>query len=158
MASFETNALDERPVLLVLDDEPNITRALFRQLRHNYRVLIANDPRTAFELLARNEVQVIICDQRMPELSGVEFLCRARESYPHAARLILSAYADQRTVDEAIGRGCIDTFLGKPWEHADLLAHLDEACRQYRRRCGQDSIPIGMRPWPENEAESESRT
>lgn len=122
------------PTLLILDDEVNITRSLYRLLRRDYRVLCANDPDTAFDLLALNAVQVIISDQRMPVMSGTEFFSRVKELYPDVVRIILSGYTDMQTITDAVNNGWIYKFLTKPWDDDNLRRHLHDAFRHYRRQ------------------------
>jgi diguanylate cyclase (GGDEF)-like protein len=123
---------DERTLLLV-DDEENILRALTRTLRRDgYHIFTATAAREAFELLARHDIQVIISDQRMPGMSGTEFLSRVKEMYPGTVRMVLSGYTDLQAVTDAINRGAIYKFLTKPWNDADLRAQILEAFRLYQ--------------------------
>lgn len=116
--------------LLLLDDEDNILRSLVRLLRRDgYRILTANSVSEAFDLLACNDVQVIMSDQRMPEMSGIEFLSRVRDLYPNTVRLALSGYADMDVISQAISQGAVFRFLLKPWDDADLREHVREAFR-----------------------------
>ena len=124
---------DSRPTLLLVDDEPNILRSLVRVLRHDgYRILTADGARAAFELLASNEVQVVLSDQRMPEICGTDFLGEVKSLYPHTVRMVLSGYTDLATITEAINRGAIYRFLTKPWEDDTLRAHIREAFSHQR--------------------------
>ena len=121
----------ERTLLLVDDDE-DIGAALIRLLRlEGYNILCARSGQEGLELLARNEVQVIVSDQRMPEMTGVEFLSRVKELYPKTVRIILSGYADLNSVTEAINRGAIYKFLTKPWDNETLCVNVLEAFRHY---------------------------
>ena len=118
--------------LLLLDDEENVLRALLRVFRREgYRILTASRVQEAFELLATNEVQVILSDQRMSDMSGTEFLGRVKELYPDTVRMVLSGYTDLATVTDAINRGAIYRFLTKPWEDDELRAHIREAFRTH---------------------------
>lgn len=134
-AALRPSAADDtqRPTLLLVDDEPNILRSLVRVLRHDgYRILTANGARAAFELLASNEVQVVLSDQRMPEICGTDFLGEVKSLYPHTVRMVLSGYTDLATITEAINRGAIYRFLTKPWEDDTLRAHIREAFSHQR--------------------------
>ena len=107
--------------LLLLDDERNVLNALVRLFRREgYRILVATRAREALELLAANEVQVVISDQRMPEISGTDFLARARELHPQTVRMVLSGHADLETIRDAINRGAVWQFLSKPWDDDEL--------------------------------------
>jgi len=119
--------------LLLVDDEPNILNSLKRLLRRDgYAILTAESPAAAFDLLALHDVQVIVSDQRMPEMSGTEFLERVKKLYPETIRIVLSGYTDLETVTDAINRGAIYRFLTKPWEDEMLRNQIHEAFRVAR--------------------------
>jgi len=121
--------------LLLLDDEENVLRSLVRLFRRDgYQILTANSVREAFDLLASNAVQVIVSDQRMPDMSGTEFLGRVRDLYPDTIRMVLSGYTDVATITEAINRGAIYRFLTKPWNDEELREHIHAAFRAFERR------------------------
>jgi diguanylate cyclase (GGDEF)-like protein len=122
----------ERKTLLLVDDETNILSALKRLLRRDgYEILAAGSAKEGFELLATHEVQVILSDQRMPEMNGTEFLARVRELYPDTIRIVLSGYTDLNSITESINRGSIYRFLTKPWDDDMLRQHVREAFRHY---------------------------
>ena len=121
---------DNGQTLLVVDDEPNILSALSRLLRREgFQILTATSPNDAFELLAKNPVQVILSDQRMPEMSGTEFFARVRQLYPETIRIVLTGYTDLDSVTDAINRGAIYKFLTKPWDDDQLREQIREAFR-----------------------------
>jgi diguanylate cyclase (GGDEF)-like protein/PAS domain S-box-containing protein len=125
---------DDRNVqtLLVVDDDVNVLGSLHRLFkRDNYRVLTAASPSEGFELLAMHNVQVILCDQRMPVMSGTEFLSKAKEMYPDTIRIILSGYTEVGTVLESINRGAIYRFYTKPWDDQELRDNVRLAFRHY---------------------------
>ena len=124
----------ERTLLLV-DDEENIVSALVRLLRRDgYRILRANSGQEGLELLAQHEVGVIISDQRMPGMTGVEFLSKVKELYPDTVRIVLSGYTELNSVTDAINHGAIYKFLTKPWEDDLLRINVDEAFRRYEMK------------------------
>ncbi len=121
-----------RRTLLLLDDEPNIIATLRRLLRREpYRILTATSASQAFELLAANEVAVIVSDQRMPEMTGVDFLRNVKALYPDTVRIVLSGYTELTSVTEAINEGAIYKFLTKPWDDEQLRDNIAEAFRRY---------------------------
>ena len=129
--------------LLLLDDEENVLRSLVRLFRRDgYRILSANSVREAFDLLASNTVQVILSDQRMPDMSGTEFLTRVRDLYPDTVRMVLSGYTDLATITEAINHGAIYRFLTKPWNDDELREHIKAAFRA----SGQPGPNTGTHP------------
>jgi FixJ family two-component response regulator len=118
--------------LLLLDDEPNILAALQRVfLRDGYHIVTATHPADAFELLATHRVGVIVSDQRMPVIQGVDFLRNVRKLYPETMRIVLTGYTDLASVTAAINDGAIYKFLTKPWDARQLRAHVADAFRQY---------------------------
>jgi EAL domain-containing protein (putative c-di-GMP-specific phosphodiesterase class I)/CheY-like chemotaxis protein len=144
-------AADDRNVqtLLVVDDDVNVLAALHRLFRRDsYRVLTAATPAEAFELLALFRVQVILCDQRMPAMSGIEFLSKVKEMYPDTIRIILSGYTAVETVLDSINRGAIYRFYTKPWNDNELRDNLRLAFREYWLTHG----PFDDRKTPRGEA------
>ena len=125
---------EPRRTLLVLDDEENILRALTRVFRReNYQVLAASTANQAFDLLATHAVQVVMSDQRMPGMSGTEFLSQVKALYPDTMRIVLSGYTDLASVTDAINRGAIYKFLTKPWDDDVLCAQVQEAFQQFEQ-------------------------
>jgi len=116
--------------LLLLDDEPNMVRALNRALRQDgYKILAATNCADALKLLANNPVHVVLADQGMPDMSGVDFMGRVKDLYPGTVRIILSGYASLEPVIDAINRGAIDRFFPKPWNDDELRACIHNAFR-----------------------------
>jgi len=116
---------DRKPVLLTVDDDPGVSRAVARDLRRNYgeayRVVRTESGPQALETLRelklRGElVAVMLADHRMPEMSGLEFLEEAMDLYPHARRALLTAYADTEAAIQAINVVDLDHYLLKPWD------------------------------------------
>ena len=131
--------------LLLLDDEENVLRSLVRLFRRDgYRILAAGNVRDAFDLLAINDVQVILSDQRMSDMSGTEFLGRVKMLYPDTIRLVLSGYTDLNTVTDAINRGAIYRFLTKPWNDDELRKHIHQAFRTYEEQRRSNAGPVTM--------------
>ena len=117
--------------LLLVDDEESILSALKRLLRREgYRILTATSGAEGLELLAKNDVDVIVSDQRMPNMTGEEFLRLAKALYPDTIRLVLSGYADMQSITNAINEGAIYKFLSKPWDDQGLKEHVLEAFRR----------------------------
>jgi len=114
-----------KPVLLTVDDDPDVLRAIERDLRTKYgaeyRVISSDSPTGALDLLKGLKVRsdgvaLLLADQRMPHLDGVGFLQQAREIYPQAKRALLTAYADTNAAISAINQANIDYFFMKPWD------------------------------------------
>jgi len=132
---FTSKANGEEHTLLLVDDEPSILNALKRVLRsEDYHVLVACSGEEGLEVLAQNKVQVVVSDQRMSSMSGIEFLSRVKELYPDTVRMVLSGYTDLETVTEAINKGAIYHFLSKPWDDEILKEFIRTAFRHYHAR------------------------
>lgn len=114
--------------LLLVDDEQNIVSALKRLLRRDgYEILTANSGADGLAILASNKVDVIISDQRMPGMMGVEFLSLVKINYPDTIRIILSGYTELSSVTAAINEGAVYRFLTKPWDDDRLRESIKEA-------------------------------
>jgi DNA-binding NtrC family response regulator len=116
--------------LLLVDDEENILASLRRLLRKDgYTLLTASSGQAGLDLLAHEKVDVIISDQRMPNMVGTVFLKKAQELSPDSVRMILSGYTDLESVTAAINEGAVYKFLTKPWDDEILRLSIREALR-----------------------------
>jgi diguanylate cyclase (GGDEF)-like protein/PAS domain S-box-containing protein len=121
---------ERRRTLLLVDDEENIVASLRRLLRRDgYRIVSAASGAEGLQRLAEAEVDVIVSDQRMPGMTGVEFLRRAKEIRPNTVRIVLSGYTELQAITDAVNEGAIYKFLTKPWDDARLRSHIEEAFR-----------------------------
>ncbi len=114
-----------RPVIVTVDDDPSVSRAVARDLRRRYgernRIVRAESGEQALDALRQmklrgDQVAVILADYRMPGLTGIEFLERAMDIYPYARRVLLTAYADTSAAIDAINIVDLDHYLLKPWD------------------------------------------
>jgi CheY-like chemotaxis protein len=118
----------QQRTLLLVDDEPNVISSLKRLLRRDgHTILSANSGAEGLELLQKNKVDVIISDQRMPGMTGVEFLREAKLRHPSTIRMVLSGYTELQSVTDAINEGAIYRFLTKPWDDAQLRDQVEKA-------------------------------
>jgi len=118
--------------VLFVDDEVNILRAVQRLLRNEpCRVLTAARGAEALELLASEPAQVVVSDQRMPEMNGVELLLAIRDRHPDAVRMMLTGYTEMNVAVEAINHGEIYRLITKPWNDEELKATLRQAFDHY---------------------------
>ncbi|HWE04990.1 MAG TPA: hybrid sensor histidine kinase/response regulator [Tepidisphaeraceae bacterium] len=120
-----------RHTILVVDDEPDVVKSVQDLLRLEYRVLGATRARQAMEIMASEEVHVVMTDQRMPEITGVEFLRQIRGDYPEAIRLLFTGYADIRAVIDAINQGNVYRYITKPWDPEELETVIRQAVERY---------------------------
>jgi signal transduction histidine kinase len=122
---------EKRP-LLVVDDEVNILHSLHDLFRLDYKVYMAESGLEGMKILSENEVHVVMADQRMPDMTGTEFLAAVKQSYPDVVRLVFTGYADVRAVIEAINEGSVYRYITKPWEPDDLKTVIAQAMSQYQ--------------------------
>jgi DNA-binding NtrC family response regulator len=117
--------------ILVVDDEEAIRNALKRSLEHEgYSVHVAGAAEEALAWLKGNEVQLIISDNMMPKMTGLEFLGLVRDRYPQVCRILLTAHADLDVAMRAINEGAIYRLLEKPWHDLELKVMLHVAFEQ----------------------------
>jgi putative nucleotidyltransferase with HDIG domain len=118
--------------ILFVDDEVNILKALRRLLRHEpWTVHCASRAQEALELMGRSPSQVVVTDQRMPEMTGVDLLSAIRERYPSVVRMMLTGYTEMNVAVDAINRGEIYRLITKPWNDDELKATLRQALDHY---------------------------
>src|SRR5688572_7616257 len=120
-----------RHTLLVVDDEPDVVKSVQDLLRLDYKVLGATRAADALKLIREQTVHVVLTDQRMPEMTGVDFLRRLREEFPDTVRLLVTGYADIRAVIDAINQGNVYRYITKPWEPEELQSVIREAAERY---------------------------
>src|SRR5258708_1144235 len=111
---------DPQITILYVDDEVNNLLSFKATFRLKYKVLTALTGDEALKLMDEKEVQVIITDQRMPNMTGVEFLELVLRKHPDPARILLTGYADMGAVVDAVNKGKIFQYLAKPWNEEEL--------------------------------------
>ena len=118
--------------ILIVDDEQAILNSLERLLKENYRVYFSTNGAAALAILKKHKVAVILADQRMPKMTGVEFLSRSLDIQPNAIRILITAYADIQASIAAVNKGQIFYYISKPWEPEELLLIVCRAVERYR--------------------------
>ena len=126
-------ATDLPPSLLLVDDEASILSSLRRLLRPGgYRVYTAGSGAAGLEILARESIDLVISDMRMPEMDGARFLEEVRHRWPQVARILLTGYSDVSSTIAAINRGEIYRYIAKPWDDNELLLTIRDALEHAR--------------------------
>lgn len=120
-----------KPAILLVDDEPEILFSLKALLRQEFVLHTAESGREALEILRQFPIQVIMTDQRMPEMTGVELMGRVKTQYPDAIRIIFTGYADIKAVVDAINHGGLYRYITKPWDPDELIDLLQGAVSEY---------------------------
>ena len=123
----------KKHTLLVVDDEADVCDSVHDLLRREFTVLRAKNADEGFRLMQENEIHIIMTDQRMPKVTGVELLSRIRIGNPQAVRMLFTGYADLDSIIAAINQGHIFKFLKKPWQPSDLEEAVREAAVEYDR-------------------------
>lgn len=119
------------PFVLFVDDEPDNLAVFEACCADTFEVLTASSAEEALELMRTHEVAVILADQRMPEMTGLELLELCRQEFPQAIRMLITAYSDLETAIDAINRGRVRWYLKKPWDNRELLARISEGLELY---------------------------
>jgi len=134
LQGMEDKGASDVPLLLLVDDNEDEVELLRRVLsRGRYRIVTANGAKAAFEMLARHPFEIVISDQQMPGMNGVEFLSRVRTLYPNAMRIMVSVQESFDTVQGALNKAGIHKYLSKDLDPATLLAEVGEAYRKARQ-------------------------
>jgi signal transduction histidine kinase len=123
--------MPSRHTILVVDDEPDVVKSVQDLLRLDYRVLGTTSAKDAMKILETEDVQIVMTDQRMPGMTGVELLSTIRGEHPDAIRLLFTGYADIRAVIDAINQGNVYRYITKPWDPDELQSIINEACDRY---------------------------
>jgi DNA-binding NtrC family response regulator len=119
--------------ILVVDDEPNVCDSVHDLLRREFKVLKAHSAHEGYQIMQQEEVHIVMSDQRMPQITGVELLERVKSRYPQAVRMLFTGYADLESIIAAINQGHIYGFLKKPWQPEELETAVRQAAQEYDR-------------------------
>jgi DNA-binding NtrC family response regulator len=119
--------------LLIIDDEPNVCDSVHDLLRREFRVLKAHSAEEGYQLMQEEEVHIVMSDQRMPQITGVELLAKVKSKYPQAVRMLFTGFADLDSIIAAINQGHIFGFLKKPWQPEALETAVRQAAAEYDR-------------------------
>jgi DNA-binding NtrC family response regulator len=119
--------------LLVIDDEPDVCDSVHDLLRREFRVLKATSAEEGYRIMQQDEVHIVMTDQRMPRMTGVELLTKMKARHPHAIRMLFTGFADLESIMAAINQGHVFQFLKKPWQPEELIVAVREAAAEYDR-------------------------
>jgi two-component system response regulator HupR/HoxA len=137
--------LDDRPLVLLVDDELRSQEAMRRTLDEDFRVLAASDAEQARGLLERHGAAVILCDQRMPGQTGVDFLREVRGRWPEVVRIVISGYADSEDIIAGVNEAGIFQYVLKPWVPDHLLQTVKHAVEASTLRQGLHRLELDLR-------------
>lgn len=125
---------DNRIRILYIDDEIHNLNAFKASFRRLYTVFTAASAEEAEAVLAKEEIQIIISDQRMPKMTGIEFFESILDKYPEPIRILLTGYADINAVIDAINKGQVYKYFSKPWNEEELRHNIEKAYEVYSLR------------------------
>ncbi len=135
----------EMPTVLVVDDEVRSLEALRRTLEEDFVVFTASSAEEARAVLEREWIRIVLCDQRMPGTSGVQFLTEVREKWPDAVRIIVSGYTDSEDIIAGINEAGIYQYLLKPWQPEQLLLTLRGAAELFRLQADNQRLSVDLK-------------
>src|ERR1700683_4087488 len=125
------NEKNEHAGVLVVDDEPQILTSICDLLEDDFVVSTAGDAETALRMLAQKEVAVVLSDQRMPGISGDQFLNKAKE-LSGATRVLITGYSDIEALVRAVNNGQIYAYVAKPWDAKEFKVTVGRAAEHYQ--------------------------
>jgi len=119
------------PAILYIDDEQDNLTVFYSAFRRNFKVYLANSGQEGMEILKKHSVHLVIADQRMPEMTGIEFLEKIKLEYPDCIRMVLTGFTDVEAIIQAINKGRVYRYITKPWSKDDLKITIDHALETY---------------------------
>ncbi len=136
------------PTILIVDDEVRSLETLRRTLEDDFDIKTTATTKEAEQVLQQEWVQVILCDQRMPEITGVEFLKQVREQWPDVIRMIISGYTDSEDIISAVNDAGIYQYIIKPWHPDALILTLKNATRLFELQRQNETLSIELKMIP----------
>lgn len=136
------------PSILIIDDEPRAIETLEVILDGTFDVHTANSAKQALLVLEREWIQVVLCEQRMPDMTGVEFCSQIRATWPEIIRMIISANTDSEDIISAINEGGLYQFISKPWHPEDVILKLNNAVELFDLQRINERLSIELKLQP----------
>ena len=122
------------PGVLYIDDEINNLNSFKAAFRRDFEIYVAQSAKEGRKILDEHEIGVIVTDQRMPVMTGIEFLESILSIYPDTIRILLTGFSDMNAVMDAINRGQVYKYLVKPWQNDELRLYIQNALELYHLR------------------------
>ena len=135
--------------ILVVDDEQRSLESIARIIGDRFDVHTATNTDQALEVLRQQWIQVLLCDQRMPGMSGVEFAEKVREEYPDIVRIIISGYTEAGDIIDAVNKGGIYQYITKPWHPDDLILKLNNAVKLFKLQHENEQLAVELKLKPD---------
>lgn len=137
------------PTVLLIDDEVRSLETLARILDEDFDIQMASTIEEGRKILEKEWVQVILCDQRMPDMTGVEFLQEVREQWPEVIRMIISGYTDAEDIISSINEAGIYQYITKPWQPENLILSLKNAVSLFQLQRENELLAIELKATPQ---------
>ena len=134
------NKENARANILYIDDELDNLKGFKASFRRSHNIFIAETAEDGIKILENNEIQIILTDQRMPDMTGVEFLQSIIETYPDPIRILVTGYSDVNALIDAVNKGQIYKYISKPWKTDILKMTIDKAFELYCLRKENDEL------------------
>jgi len=119
------------PPILYIDDEQDNLTVFYSAFRRNFKVYLGNSAQEGMEIMKKHSVHLVLADQRMPEMTGIEFLEKVKLEYPDCIRMVLTGFTDVEAIIQAINKGRVYRYITKPWSKDDLKITIDHALETY---------------------------
>jgi serine phosphatase RsbU (regulator of sigma subunit) len=136
--------------ILYIDDEENNLTSFKSTFRRDYHIHVASSGEQALEIMDKHNIQVVITDQRMPDMSGIEFLDKIVTLYPECMRMIMTGFSDMDAIIQAINKGNIYRYISKPWNREDLKITIDSALEVYNLKSQNKHLIDGLKEANQN--------
>jgi DNA-binding NtrC family response regulator len=127
MDELEEKNLNDKAGVLYVDDEEHNLVAFKASLRREFNVYTAISPEAAREFLDKEDLKVVVSDQRMPKITGVDFFAELKKTHPEPIRILLTGYSDMQAVVDAINQGEVYRYLTKPWDAQGMVSTINQA-------------------------------
>jgi two-component system response regulator HupR/HoxA len=141
------------PCILIVDDEKRSLETLERILEDHFTIFTAINATEAAAILEREWIQVILCDQLMPDTTGVEFLKRVREQWPDVIRMIISGYSHSEDIISAVNEVGIYQYITKPWQPDSLILTLKNAAELFHLQRQNQLLALELKMTPQHLAQ-----
>ena len=132
--------------ILYVDDEEYNLVAFKATFRKQYNIFTASSAEEGFEILKNNNICLIITDQRMPQMTGIQFLEKVIQMHPEAIRMIITGFSDVEAIIEAINTGRVFRYITKPWDEKELKMSIDNAIQLYAMQQINNDILSQLQP------------
>jgi response regulator RpfG family c-di-GMP phosphodiesterase len=137
-------SIEKKISVLYIDDEVNNLDSFKAAFRRDFNVFTAISARDGLQLLEQNQIEIVLSDQRMPEMTGVEFFAQIKDKHPDCMRILITGFADIATVIDAINMGQVYRYVSKPWCNEDLKILIQQAYEVYKLRADNKKLTADL--------------